>query len=175
MVRAVERPPKKMSQFAPKRRRLPSGRICLTSLLYTRLEHSYIARASLPTLDPILMKPTVLAVLCLAVPVAACSKSGNVDINSGGLRTVQTQSRSEPIFYNGKHYALNYTYNEAMKAFDVKVAGTTTPMKADSQTDAVNIASSSLSYFACPDGQKGRLVGSPQFNAGTWALQARCG
>ena len=121
------------------------------------------------------MKPTVLFVLGFAVLLAACSKTGNIDINSGGLRTVQTQARSEPIFYNGKHYALAYTYNDAMKAFDVKVSGTTAAMKPDSQKDAVNIASSSLSYFACPDGQRGRLVGSPRFDGGVWALQARCG
>ncbi|WP_119268508.1 hypothetical protein [Taklimakanibacter deserti] len=121
------------------------------------------------------MNRNVLALLCVSVLAAACSKPGNVDINSGGPRTVQTQSRSEPIFYNGKHYALNYTYNDAMKAFDVKVSGTTAAMKPDSQKDAINIASSSLGYFACPEGQRGRLVGSPKFNGGVWALQARCG
>jgi hypothetical protein len=120
------------------------------------------------------MKFHVLAVLSLSVVLAACSKAGRVDINSGGPKTVQTQSRSEPIFYNGKHYALNYIYNDAMKAFDMKVTGTTTPMKSDAQKDAINIASSSLGYFACPDGQRGRLVGSPKFNGGVWALQARC-
>jgi hypothetical protein len=121
------------------------------------------------------MKPTVLSVLGFSVLLAACSKSGNIDINSGGPRTVQTQSRSEPIFYNGKHYALNYAYNDATKAFDMKVSGTTAKMKPDSQKDAINIASSSLGYFACPDGQRGRLVGSPKFDGGVWALQARCG
>jgi hypothetical protein len=121
------------------------------------------------------MNRNVLALLCVSVLASACSKGGNVDINSGGPRKVQTQARSEPIFYNGKHYALAYTYNEGMKAFDVKVSGTTTPMKSDSQKDATNIAFSSLGYFACPDGQKGRLVGAPKFNGGVWALQARCG
>ena len=121
------------------------------------------------------MNRNVLALLCVSVLAAACSKGGNVDINSGGPRKVQTQSRSEPIFYNGKHYALNYTYNESTKVFDMKVSGATTAMKADSQKDAVNIASSSLGYFACPDGQRGHLVGSPKFNGGVWALQARCG
>jgi hypothetical protein len=121
------------------------------------------------------MKPTVLSVLGLAVLLAACSKGGNVDINSGSSRKTQTQSRSEPIFYNGKHYALNYSYNDSMKSFDMKVSGTTTAMKPDSQKDAINIASSSLGYFACPEGQRGRLVGSPKFNGGVWALQARCG
>ena len=121
------------------------------------------------------MKLTVLAMLGLAVLLSACSKAGHIDVNSGGPRTVQTQSRSEPIFYNGKHYALNYTYDDSRKIFDMRVAGTTAAMKPDSQKDAINIASSSLGYFACPDGQRGRLVGSPQFSGGVWVLQARCG
>lgn len=123
------------------------------------------------------MKLSAPVLLCVSVLLAACSsKTGNIDVNSGGgARSVQTQSRSEPIFYNGKHYALNYSYNDAMKAFDMKVSGTTSPMKPDSQKDAVNIASSSLGYFACPDGQRGRLVGTPKFKGGQWALQARCG
>lgn len=122
------------------------------------------------------MNPTAPVFLCVSVLLAACSsKPGNIDINSGGARKVQTQSRSEPIFYNDKHYALNYTYNDAMNAFDMKVSGTTAPMKPDSQKDAVNIASSSLGYFACPDGQRGHLVGTPKFKSGVWALQARCG
>lgn len=122
------------------------------------------------------MKLTAPVLVFVSVALAACSsKGGNIDINSGGPRNVQTQSRSEPIFYNDKHYALSYSYNDATKAFDMKVSGTTTPMKADSQRDAVNIASSSLGYFACPDGQRGRLVGEPKFKAGVWALQARCG
>jgi hypothetical protein len=121
------------------------------------------------------MKTTALCVLGLAVLLAACSKKGNVDINSGGPRAVQTQSRSEPIFYNDKHYALNYTYNEAMKVFDMKISGTTAAMKPNSQKDAVNIASSSLGYFACPEGQRGHLIGAPKFDDGVWALQARCG
>ncbi|MGE0008198.1 MAG: hypothetical protein AB7S92_21775 [Parvibaculaceae bacterium] len=120
------------------------------------------------------MKPTLPSLLGLAVLLAACGKAGNVDINSGA-REVQTQSRSEPIYYNGRHYALNYTYNDSAKVFDMKVSGTTAAMKSDSEKDAVNIASSSLGYFACPEGQRGRLVGAPKFKGGTWALQARCG
>lgn len=137
-------------------------------------ERPYMPRA-LPDLEFPSMNRNVPALLCALLVLAACSKSGNIDINSGGLRTVQTQSRSEPIFYNGKHYALAYSYNNTMKAFDVKVSGTTAPMKPDSQKDAVNIVTSSLAYYACPDGQRGQMVGTPKFNGGVWALQARCG
>ena len=48
-------------------------------------------------------------------------------------------------------------------------------MKADAEKDAVNITLSSLGYFACPDGQKGRVTNRPAFAKGVWSLQARCG
>jgi hypothetical protein len=137
-------------------------------------EHPYMPRA-LPDLEIPFMNRNVPLLVCVSLVLAACSKAGNIDINSGGPRTVQTQARSEPIFYNGKHYALAYSYNNAMKAFDVKVSGTTAPMRSDSQKDAVNIVSSSLAYYACPDGQRGQMVGTPRFNGGVWALQAKCG
>src|SRR5207247_9867923 len=107
--------------------------------------------------------------------VTSRSKAVHTAANAGGPKRFHTQPRSEPIYYNGQHYALNYTYNDAMKAFDMMVSGTTAPMKSDAQKDAINIASSSLGYFACPEGQRGRLVGSPKFKGGVWTLQARCG
>ena len=113
--------------------------------------------------------PALLAVLLLA----ACSQPKDVDITRGS-QTVQTASRSEPIFYNGKHYNLRYSYSEGQKVFDMKVTGTTAVMKAGDQKDAVAIATSALGHFACPDGQRGRLSNTPKFASGTWTLQARC-
>jgi hypothetical protein len=107
--------------------------------------------------------------------LTACGDRSNVDITSGGPKTVQTESRTEPIFYNGAEYKLAYDYNEALKVFDVRISGTTRPMKADAEKDAVNITLSSLGYFACPDGQKGRVTNNPAFAKGVWSLQARCG
>ncbi|MBL8908491.1 MAG: hypothetical protein JNM20_17600 [Rhizobiales bacterium] len=114
--------------------------------------------------------PAALAVLLLA----ACSQPKEVDITRGSQK-VQTASRSEPIFYNGKHYNLRYSYNETLKVFDMKVNGTTATMKAGDQKDAEAIATSALGHFACPDGQKGRLSNTPKYASGTWSLQARCG
>jgi hypothetical protein len=116
--------------------------------------------------------PVALAMLCV---LTACSGRSNVDVTSGGPKAVQTASRTEPVFYNGSEYKLAYDYNEALKVFDVRISGTTRPMKPDAQKDAVNITLSSLGYFACPDGQKGRVTNKPTFAQGTWSLQARCG
>ena len=107
--------------------------------------------------------------------LAGCAEKSKVDITTRKKQTVDTRSRSEPIFYNGKHYLLTFTYNEGQRLFDMKVLGTTAAMTGKQEKDAVAIATSSLGYFSCPDGQKGRLVGGARFGGGVWSMQARCG
>jgi len=114
--------------------------------------------------------PALVAMLLLA----ACSQPKDVQITRSSQQ-VQTASRSEPIFYNGKHYNLRYSYSDADKVFDMKVTGTTSAMKAGDQKDAVAIATSALGHFACPDGQRGKLSNTPKFAGGAWTMQARCG
>jgi predicted SPOUT superfamily RNA methylase MTH1 len=120
------------------------------------------------------MTRLTLPALLFAVVLAACSQPKTVDITRGSQK-VQTASRTEPIFYNGKHYSLRYTYNESLKVFDMKVTGTTATMKAGDQKDAEAIATSALGHFACPDGQRGRLSNTPKYAGGAWSMQARCG
>jgi hypothetical protein len=108
--------------------------------------------------------------LAVVSALAACSKNANVSV---GARepAVQTTSRSEPVFYNGKTYQLDYVYNGGQGAFDMKVSG----LGPKQQKDAVNIATSALAYYACPNGQRGRLQGDPAYADGKWDLQAKCG
>ena len=115
-----------------------------------------------------------LPVLFMAALLAACSQPKSVDITRGSQK-VQTASRTEPIFYNGKHYNLRYSYNDSLNVFDMKVNGTTATMKSGDQKDAEAIATSALGHFACPDGQRGRLSNTPKYANGSWSLQARCG
>jgi hypothetical protein len=61
------------------------------------------------------MKKIALVICCFAL-LGACGSS-KVKINKGPA-TVQTASRSEPIFYNGKTYQLDYNYIEGQGAFD---------------------------------------------------------
>lgn len=111
----------------------------------------------------------IALVICALVLLGACTSS-KVNINRG-TATVQTKSRSEPIFYNGKTYQLDYTYSEAQGTFDMKVSG----LSPKQQQDATNIAISSLGYFACPDGQRGKIRGMPIYVDGKWSLLAKCG
>jgi hypothetical protein len=115
------------------------------------------------------MKKIVLVICGLAL-LAGCASKSKVNINRAPA-TVQTKSRSEPIFYNGKTYQLDYTYSEGQGTFDMKVSG----LGPKQQQDAVNIAISSLGYFACPDGQRGKIRGMPIYVEGKWSLLAKCG
>ena len=112
--------------------------------------------------------------MALALPLAACNNEANgVRISTdkkAAPAPVVMKPRSEPIFYNGKIYHLDFAPG-AGGAFDMAVAG----MTAKQEKDAVAVATSSLRYFACPDGKTGKLTSKPAYDAGAWKLQARCG
>ena len=102
--------------------------------------------------------------------LAACESKSSVRITNDQPVAVQTKSRSEPIFYNGKTYHLDFT-SSGGNDFAMAVSG----MGAGQKKDAVAVATSSLGYFACPDGQKGHLTGEPVYSGDKWRMQAKCG
>ena len=113
-----------------------------------------------------------LIVLAAAALVLAACKTGNtVRITSEKPPVVQTKSRSEPIFYNGKTYRLDFSNRPGTPVFDMAVSG----MNAKQEKDAVAVATSSLGYYACPEGQKGRLQNTPAYGESKWRMQAKCG
>jgi hypothetical protein len=109
--------------------------------------------------------------LVLLLGLAACADSpSNVRITNDKPAPPPVASRSEPIFYNGKTYRLDFSpaggglYNMAVSGMGPK-----------QQKDAVAVATSSLAYFACPDGQRGKLKTNPAYTDSKWRMQARCG
>ena len=115
-------------------------------------------------------RPIILAAVALAL--AGCKSDSSVRITKDKPQpTVQTARRSEPIFYNGKTYHLDFGPSGNSGVFDMAVSG----MGPKQRNDAVAVATSSLGYFACPDGQKGRLANEPAYAGAKWRMQARCG
>ena len=114
---------------------------------------------------------THLVLLAVAAAFLAGCKTGSTVRITNGPATVQTASRSEPIFYNGKTYRLDYSAADDAGVFDMAVSG----MGPAQRNDAVAVATSSLGYYACPDGQKGRLHSEPAYTGAKWRMQARCG
>ncbi len=118
-----------------------------------------------------MMKQTLnrLMLIAAAALLAGCKTGSTVRIENAAPQPVAT-ARSEPIFYNGKTYQLDFRPNGA-GAYDMAVSG----MGPKQKKDAVNVATSSLSYYACPDGHRGRLLGDAAYAGAKWRLQAKCG
>ena len=114
-----------------------------------------------------------LAAAVAVLALAACSEKPPVRLVSGEGK-VQTAARSEPVFFNGQHYKVDYSFNQSANIFDVKVSGTTRAMKQADRKSAVEIGTSAVRHFACPKGMSGALAGEPAFAAGTWEMRARC-
>lgn len=112
-----------------------------------------------------------LILVVAALGLAACGESPDVRVTrTKPASQVVMKPRSEPIFYNGKTYQLDFAPKGA-NLFDMSVSG----MGPKQQKDAVAVATSSLGYYACPDGQKGRLQGNPVYADAKWRMQAKCG
>jgi hypothetical protein len=105
----------------------------------------------------------------MAVLLAGCPQN-EVRVTPGsGTGQVQTQSRSETVFYNGKQYVFDLNHVSGSQ-FALKVS----PMSATQEKDAVALATSSVGYFACPSGKAGKLSGKPEFSGRTWKMTAFC-
>jgi hypothetical protein len=119
---------------------------------------------------------SLVLITCASLALAACKTTDSrVSINTAkkspsAPAPVIAKPRSEPIFYNGKMYHLDFAPG-AEGRFDMAVSG----MSAKQEKDAVAVATSSLRYFACPDGKTGKLTTKPSYASSRWNMQARCG
>lgn len=113
---------------------------------------------------------TIPALAILAFMLAGCAGSDGIRISQESSAAAQTKSRSEPVFYNGKTYQLDYHYVKASNTFLMKVSG----MSSSQRDDAVAVATSSLGHFACLDSQKAQLVGEPSYKKSVWHLRIKC-
>jgi hypothetical protein len=115
------------------------------------------------------LKWPILAAAAFAI-LSGCAEDPSVRITRDKPAAPAVASRSEPVFYNGKTYRLDFS--PAMGGlYNMAVSG----MTGKQQKDAVAVATSALSYFACPDGQRGKLQGKPAYADTKWRMQARCG
>ncbi|MCA3556588.1 hypothetical protein [Aestuariivirga sp.] len=111
-----------------------------------------------------------LILSAMALGLAACGDSGVRVTRDKPADQVAMAPRSEPVFYNGKTYRLDFS-PKGPNQFEMAVSG----MGPAQQKDAVAVATSALGYFACPEGQKGKLLANPTYAGGKWRMQAKCG
>jgi hypothetical protein len=118
-----------------------------------------------------------IAVFLVLIPTAlsgaGCTKQPSARIETAAPVPPPTQLpdikyRSEPVFYNGKTYKLSF--GQGQGAYAMKVSGMTAAQK----KDAVAVATSSLRYFVCKDGQQTKITAEPAYRDGQWQMAARC-
>jgi hypothetical protein len=112
--------------------------------------------------------------LVLTLLLAGCSREPAVRIDSKPVVQPSPKPapvvklRKEPIFYNGKTYQLSF--GEGKGNTVLRVAG----MTAKQQKDAEAVATSSLRYFKCRDGQGSKITSGPRYIESVWEMTARC-
>ena len=117
-----------------------------------------------------MLRNQALVILFLApVALAGCDGGSGARITRDKPAPPPVAARSEPIFYNGKTYRLDFSPASG-GVYDMIVSG----MTAKQQKDAIAVATSSLGYFACPDGKRGKLMDNPVYEESKWRMQARC-
>jgi hypothetical protein len=113
-----------------------------------------------------------LMMFLAALALAACAQDqSHLRITASKPEAAPVlKPRSEPIFYNGKTYQLDLNPT-AQGEFSLVVNG----MGPKQEKDAVNLATSSLRYYACKDSQTSRLRSRPAYADGRWTMAASCG
>ena len=120
---------------------------------------------------------TVPAILSMAL-LAGC-KTGDAGAGSVyGTTASNGVAHTEPVHFNGQRYSVTFQYQSGLAGYDVTVRRPKRPLKntKGDRSSAVEVATSSVSHFACPNGQRAKMVpGSAAFAASkVWSLKARC-
>jgi hypothetical protein len=116
-----------------------------------------------------------IALISLAFGLAACTaQQPNVRVTTQAPtkpvpKAAVPQTRTEPVFYNGKTYQLHFSPAGA-GLYAMTVSG----MSVKQAKDAEAVATSSLRYFACKEGFTGKLTSKPSYESAIWRMTARC-
>lgn len=116
----------------------------------------------------------IVVFIAVALILAACSQSPSgvritQETPQASPAIVQATSKTEPVFYNGKVYQINFAPDPA-GGYAMAVSG----MTVSQQKDAVAVSTSSLRQFACKEKQSGKLLTQPIYSDSKWRMTAHC-
>ena len=116
------------------------------------------------------MNRNILFIFTAALLSACANSPSAVRItNEPTAAAAQAKPRSEPIFYNGKTYTLDFA-PQAGGGYAMAVS----PMTSKQEKDAVAVATSALRYYACKDSQQSSLMNKARFADNAWRMTAKC-
>jgi hypothetical protein len=124
------------------------------------------------------MKRVIFIAVCAALASGGCQHEVQKPVNVVSSPYKSGVKHSEPVFFNGKHYKVSFTYSAARNNYDVTVAGRGGRQLGGQPGDqkiVEQIGSSAVRHFACASGQKAQILPGSQAHAkGSWNMQARC-
>ena len=122
----------------------------------------------------------LIAVLGLtAVTVSAClsDRPKLASVNSSPPQLEQGPARSEPLFYNGRTYQVQFRHVGAEQVYAVNVSARGRVLGKTAADGRVmsEVGRNAINHFACQDGQKAQVLdGSVQPGIAGWNMRARC-
>lgn len=114
-----------------------------------------------------------------AVTVSAClsDRPKLATVNSSPPPTPQAPARSEPLFYNGRTYQVQFRLvgTEQVYAVNVTARGSVLGKTAADRPVMFEVGRNAINHFVCQDGQQAQVLhGSVQPGIAGWNLRARC-
>ncbi len=123
------------------------------------------------------MLSAMFGLTVLAISACASEKPKLVAINTNPSPYAQGQAHTEPLYYNGRTYQVQFRHIVAEQVFDVNVSA---PGRSLGKTPADSrivseVGRNAINHFTCKDGQKAQIVdGSVQPGTVGWKMRARC-
>lgn len=120
----------------------------------------------------------VSGVTVLALSACASEKPRLASINTNPSPYAQGEAHTEPLYYNGRTYQVQFRHVIAEQVFTVNVSARGRSLgktKADARIVS-EVGRNAINHFACKDNQKAQILdGSVQPSTVGWNMRARCG
>ena len=120
----------------------------------------------------------VFGVAALVLAACASEKPELASINTNPSPYAQGQSHTEPLYYNGRTYQVQFRHIIAEQVYTVNVSARGRSLgKTPADARIVSeVGRNAINHFACKNNQKAQIVdGSVQPSTVGWNMRARCG
>jgi hypothetical protein len=119
----------------------------------------------------------VSGVAVLALSACASEKPELAAINTNPSPYAQGQAHTEPLYYNGRTYQVQFRHIIAEQVFAVNVSarGRSLGQTAADGRIVSEVGRNAINHFACKDSQKAQILNdSVHPGAVGWKMRARC-
>ena len=128
--------------------------------------------------DLTIMRLLIAVAMIGPVLLFGCAKKPAM-VPAAPAAPIVVSNHDEPVIFNGQKFIVSFKYGVADKVYDVEVRRASRPLSAKKESDlkdAAQVASSTLTHYACPGSTKARpTLAEPLLSKkGAWTTQLRC-